>query len=269
MIEITKYPKIERLSVIETTDNSGYVKIKIYGAYAGFNLALRQSIFVNSENIVGKYTITQLENVADFSFITINKVYASDTANGYILTNPAVNADCSWNSVNHRIDFELQRMDILINGIYSSVGNIAIQIDGNYDDFSLTVGSGIFVRLINETTGVFILDKNTTILSLFYNSGADTSEIVIDEAFTETTEFGFVNSNEYKVNYYVEIEIETKDYRDTFKIRPDSKGKSIFDVSKYLKTKINIEDTFDYSVVSFRDENLGNYFTLSYTEISD
>jgi len=269
MIEIIKYPKVERLPIITTTNASGFVSIRINQNYSQFNLQLLQNIFVVSGAIVGKYQITAISWSGTYSLITINLVYSSDTADGYILTNPAINADSYWNSVNFKIDFEFQRKDFEFNAVYPGAGaKAAIQIDGDYSDKSLTVGGGVYVRLINESTGIDILNGVFEILALFYNSGSDLSEILIDTPYTENTDYGFINSNEYKENYYAVLRVETKGTYKEFKIRPDSSGIMYFDASKYLKTKINIADTFDYSTVSFRDENLGNYFTLSYTEIS-
>ena len=266
-IEITKYPKAQKLEIIETVDNGGFVQVKLYGEYQTHNLALLQYIFIVSGAVVGKYQITQLSNSLGFTLVTLNLAYNSDTSDSYLLTNTAINADSYWNSVNFLIEFEFQRRDIEINGTYASSGSLtAIQISGNYADYNLTVSGGIYVNFINEITGADIINESTTIQSLYYNSALDLSAIVIPIPFTICTDVGFVNSNEYKENYFSTVRIETKNESHNFKVRPDSTGKMIFDASKYLKTKIEVADTFDYSEVSYRDENLGNYFTLSYSE---
>lgn len=278
MIKVTKYPKVNRLSVIDSTDNGGFVQVQIYGNYEDYNLTLNQDIFVFTGSIVGKFKITGLSVVNDFSFITIDKVYVSDTSGGFLLTDYSVNANSSWRSANYKIEFEFERQDIQIRSVNSTIGTstefestkkiISFIIDGNYTDYDLIVGNNVYIEVKDSESNELVFFGVKSILQATYDSSQDISSIWLERA--EDVQFsngvGFVNSNDLKTNYFATVRVETKgDYKE-FKVPADASGKMRIDVSKYLRTKIRIADIFDYSTVSFNDDNLGGSYTISFSE---
>lgn len=72
-----------------------------------------------------------------------------------------------------------------------------------------------------------------------------------------------------KTNLRIEVEITSQQGVVNGSWSADSSGKTRADISGYLKTLVNSNDAFDYSVLNWRDLDRAASFTLRYREVYD
>jgi len=267
MIEVIKYPKAEKITLVGSYNNGGYVQLKYSGNYTDSNFQLQQNVFVVTGAVIGIYSVRALSKDAVYSHITINLAYVGDTADGFVLTDISINCSSKWGSSLSKYEFQFLRKDIEINSIYSSVGgNAEIQIGGNYEYYDLEVGNYIYVKGFVSSTGVEYYSGSYEILSLYYNNPDNLSSIEIDTPYIYSCDRGWINSNDMKTNYYLQVSIESKGETINYKIVSDSTGLMKLDVSGFVRSQLIKANGYNYDDISYRDLNLYGDFAVTLLE---
>jgi len=241
MISVNSYPKSERLNIISTENSGGLYKINISQIVANYNLIKGSTIFVNSEGIVGEYEIT----TEGTNHIIINLAYSTDTAGGYLLTNINIPKNSSWNDANSPIIYEFQRKDKLC----TSDGDKIITIDNTS---VLTNGQKIYLNAGG-------LNQYVTVANIL-----NSTDIRINATMLNA-DSGFIN---YVSNYYCEFVVISQGETVTTILKPDAKGIIKFDVSEFVANLIIKNNEFHFNSISYRDDNVSNYYRVGYKEKS-
>lgn len=171
----------------------------------------------------------------------------------------------TWNCVRNPVVYKMQRKDFTFNQINDNGGDIQVQINGIDVTTSFTVGDTIYIQSDNDVYDLFA----EITASAF--SGGNTL-VTVDSAYISAAPGGFVNNDDLRVSYRVEVEVYNGDDEiigDTHIYSPTTKGYLLIDVSEIVKSVITpeIEADLTGSTEVFTDEEAHEVFYIKYTEV--
>ena len=259
--EVTKFPKSEAFEIQQVTNSGGFAAFDILADYDNINLREGGNLYiVGNSDYNGTHVITSYSQASPSTLqLTTSTSYSTANTDGQILSQSYSDAESNWNaSRSTPLNVEIQRRDLEIQFItgtfvaseFKTVVRLVSAIPSE-----IIVGSSVYVNSGTAYDGIY------TVADLI------SSEVFrCEETFLGTSSGGFVNSNDYKKNYYIELAVTVDTEQTTLELFPDLAGQIKSELNEIVYSYLIPENDFDYSAISAKDENLGKYFTFSITE---
>jgi len=267
-ISVKTYPRGAKRAISAIQSNGGYAELITIGWPADFVVGQEINIFTDIFN--SKQIITEIAAPSTYVLrLTIDIAYSS-TGTGFLLTDITIPVESFWNaSKNTPLKWEFQREDLQIVSIADLSGYPVVTLtsaNGNlFTDYGLTVGGSVYLKAFDDNTGEVIYNNIFTILQLFTGTGI--GGMLLDTSFVSVSTKGFVNSNEYKENYYLNVTLSSDNWDSkVIKAYPDKFGVIYIDVHDRLQSELSFQDSFNYETINIQDFNIAGWYKLAYQE---
>lgn len=164
----------------------------------------------------------------------------------------------NWNSVHHPIKFGLIRKDLAVTSVSEQGGYVRINF--SVAPYILN-GESIYL-----SSGVYAGVYTVTAFSNDYNY------IIINKTYTSSSVGGYINRLSGRENYYVSTRVYLVNEFNQYVLigtsvnKPFSDGNVVVDVSAFLKSAIDFNETFEFDVLNKKDTTLSGRFNISYSE---
>ena len=263
-VTIKSYPSGQKLEITAVYNNDGDSQLEVVANDSVYPVVVGQEISVFTAVFNGKYLISEIETSATgIILVTIVCTYVS-TSTGYLLTDITIPTTSYWNaSKNTPLKWEFQRQDIIPYKVTAYLDHIIIL---SYGDFTSYIDNGDYVYFKGYNAGVAIYDN--TFLVIQRSSIGGVTYLEVDTPYIANIDNGFVNSNGYKENYYLNITLSSDNWDDkVIKAYPDKAGGIYADIHDRLQSELNLQDDFDFEDINIRDFNIAGWYNISYEEV--
>lgn len=171
----------------------------------------------------------------------------------------------NWNGVKNPVVYKMQRKDLSFDVVNDDGGDIQLEFTGVNVTSSFALGDIIYIKSDDD---VYDLFAEVTAESF---SGGDTL-ITVDAAYVSATTGGYVNNNDLRPLYRVEVEvydIDDEQIGETHSYSPNTTGALLIDISEIVKGILNadIEADLTASTEVFDDTPAYTGFYIKYTEV--
>lgn len=167
-----------------------------------------------------------------------------------------------WAAVHHPMKFEIQRQDYPVYCSYNTTTYVltAVITLGNVID-SFAAGDQIYIEVPNGSA-IFTL-ASYSFPNTFVFEAKPVSFVFNTYGFMNvlTRSNYFIRTQVWKVNAY-----NVYEYVGTSINKPNGSGRAQVDVSSFLKSAVDYDESFDYGQINKKDLSLGGGYNITYQE---
>lgn len=166
--------------------------------------------------------------------------------------------DSRWSSVHQPIKFSGRRQDQSITQVQYLAGYHRVSLPGA-PPAGLNVGDKVFISSGGVSVEAFIIQIGATSLK-------------VSGSLPNYSTGGYINYTTLKRNYYIKIRVYVVDETNTYKligtheVRPAPSGAFDFDAHGYLKSYVDLGDSFLYNAINKKQVRQGSSFNISTQE---